>query len=227
MILCPFIWLGNPRINRVNEMVLECEQAKQMNWTAGTGKVLKALGEAMMKAEYESADKASETRSDPELMLVDTHTGTTILIKGIPHQGGKTDGHGYVRYPDYEQSNPLRVPPTLKEAIMLDKMAGMLGGRIVESVMKQIAEAMTEANELRLSNDKEAYKHWMEEHSKYPEMLTEMLDEIRSMTVKNQKGDTLINMQAIPHMVAMASVSTIQEIVAEYRVEEEQLELER
>ena len=205
-------------------MPLDCEQAKDMVWTQGIGKTLRALGDALMKREYDDADTTSETRTNPELIVVDMNTGSTILLKTVPHEGGKTDGSGYVRYPDYEQSNPMRVPPTLKEAVMLDKMAGMLGGRLTKAVMNEIAAAMAEANELRLSNDKEAYKHWIEEHSKYPDELNSMLEQFRQMTVKNQKGDTLIQMQAIPHMVAMASVSEIQDIVAEFLVDNEQLE---
>jgi hypothetical protein len=201
-------------------MTLECEQAKQMLWTPGVGKTLRMLGDALMKTEYNESDIKSETRTDPQLMIVDMNTGSTILLKTTPHEGGKTDGSGYVRYPDYEQSNPMRVPPTLKEAVMLDKMAGMLDGRITASIMREIVEAMSEANELRLSNDKEAYKHWVAEHSKYPEQLNDMLEEFRQMTIKNQKGDTLIQMQAIPHMVAMASVSAIQDMVAEFIVEQ-------
>ena len=199
-------------------MTLECEQAKQMLWTPGAGKTLRMLGDALMKTEYTESDVSSETRTDPQLMVVDMNTGSTILLKTTPHEGGKTDGSGYVRYPDYEQSNPMRVPPTLKEAVMLDKMAGMLGGRLTASVMREIAEAMSEANALRLSNDKEAYKYWIAEHSKYPDELNSMLEQFRLMTIKNQKGDTLIQMQAIPHMVAMASVSVIQDIVAKFLV---------
>jgi len=199
-------------------MTLECEQAKQMLWTPGAGKTLRMLGDALMKTEYTESDVSSETRTDPQLMVVDMNTGSTILLKTTPHEGGKTDGSGYVRYPDYEQSNPMRVPPTLKEAVMLDKMAGMLGGRLTASVMREIAEAMSEANALRLSNDKEAYKYWIAEHSKYPDELNGMLEQFRLMTIKNQKGDTLIQMQAIPHMVAMASVSVIQDIVAKFLV---------
>lgn len=200
-------------------MTLECEQAKQMEWTQGAGKVLKALGEALMKQEYNEADKSTETRTDPRIMVVDLHTGSTITLKTTPHSGGKTDGSGYVRYPDYEQSNPNRVPPTLQVSVLLNKMAGMLGGRLAESALKEIAEAMEEANKLRLSNDKETYKHWLAEHSAYPEQLKSALERIRSMTVKPQKGDTLIEMQAIPHMVATASVSEIEAIVAPFVME--------
>lgn len=200
-------------------MTLECEQARQMAWTQGAGKALKALGDALMKQEYNDADASTETRTSPRLMVVDLNTGSTITLKSIPHSGGKTDGSGYVRYPDYEQSNPNRVPPTLQVSVLLNKMAGMLDGRLVVSALKEIAEAMEEANELRLSNDKETYKHWLDEHAKYPSILKEMLEKIRSMTVKNQKGDTLISMQAIPHMVATASVSEIEAIVAPFVME--------
>ena len=51
-----------------------------------------------------------------------------------------------------------------------------------------------------------------------------MLDEFRKATVKNQKGDTLLAMQAIPHMVAMASIEVMQDIVAEYMMELEVIE---
>ena len=107
---------------------------------------------------------------------------------------------------------------------MLDKMAGMLGGRISAAVMREIAEAVAEANELRLSPDKETYKHWLAEHANHPDELNEMLDEFRKATVKNQKGDTLLAMQAIPHMVAMASIEVMQDIVAEYMMELEVIE---
>ncbi len=103
---------------------------------------------------------------------------------------------------------------------MLDKLAGMLGGRIATAVMREIAEAMVEANELRLSADKETYKNWIEEHAKYPDELKGMLDELRQSTIKNQKGDTLLAMQAIPHMVAMASIDEMHKIVAQYMMEE-------
>jgi hypothetical protein len=200
-------------------MTLECEQAKQMAWTQGAGKALKALGDALMKQEYNDADASSETRTDPRLMVVDLNSGSTITLNTTPHSGGKTDGSGYVRYPDYEQSNPNRVPPTLQVSVLLNKMAGMLDGRLMESALNDIAEAMKEANELRLSNDKETYKHWLDEHSSYPTMLKQALERIRSMTVKPQKGDTLISMQAIPHMVATASVSEIEAIVAPFVME--------
>ena len=199
---------------------LEAAQAAQMGWTAGVGKALRALGDLLMKVEYNDCDATEETRSDPELMVMDMHTGTTILLKTTPHRGGKTSGDGYVRFPDYEQSNPMRIPPTLKEAVMLDKMAGMLGGRIAGAVMKEIAEAMVEANELRLSADKETYKHWLAEHANYPDELKVMLDEFRKSTIKSQKGDTLLAIQAIPHMVATASIEEMQSIVAEYMLEE-------
>ena len=205
-------------------MTLECEQAKQMNWTPGAGKTLRALGDALMNTEYESSDTTTETRASPRLMVVDMDTGATILLKPIPHSGGKTKGDGYVRYPDYEQSNPQRVPPTLKVAILLDKIAGMLGGRITQAVMREIAEAMSEANILRLSNDKATYQHWIDEHAKHPEELERILGEFRQMTVKNQKGDTLIQMKAIPHMVATADVRIMQDIVDQYLVEQEVIE---
>tara|TARA_R110002020_G_scaffold118792_3_gene271343 strand:+ start:9528 stop:10163 length:636 start_codon:yes stop_codon:yes gene_type:complete len=205
-------------------MTLECEQAKQMQWTPGAGKTLRALGDALMNTEYESADTDTVTRENPQLMVVDMNTGATILLKPIPHSGGKTKGDGYVRYADYEQSNPQRIPPTLKVVILLDKIAGMLGGRITSAVMREIAEAMSEANILRLSNDKATYQHWIDEHAKHPEALEEILTEFRQMTVKNQKGDTLIQMKAIPHMVATADVRVMQDIVDQYIVEQEVIE---
>jgi len=199
---------------------LNAIQASQMGWTEGVGKALRTLGDLLMKVEYANCDPTDETRTSPELMVMDMTTGTTILLKVAPHKGGKTDGDGYVRFPDYEQSNPMRIPPTLKEAIMLDKLAGMLGGRIATAVMREIAEAMVEANELRLSADKETYKNWIDEHAKYPDELKGMLDELRQSTIKNQKGDTLLAMQAIPHMVAMASIDEMYKIVGQYMMEE-------
>jgi len=57
---------------------LEAAQAAQMGWTAGVGKTLRALGDLLMKVEYAECDNSEETRSNPELMVMDMHKAISI-----------------------------------------------------------------------------------------------------------------------------------------------------
>ena len=73
------------------------EQAKQMEWTDGVGKALATLGAVITKEEKERRDDSEEYFSDPEIMVMDMLTGSTVMIQTEPHTGGRTQGRGYKR----------------------------------------------------------------------------------------------------------------------------------
>ncbi len=197
------------------------EQAKQMEWTDGVGKALATLGAVITKEEKERRDDSEEYFSDPEIMVMDMLTGSTVMIQTEPHTGGRTQGRGYKRERSWEQRIPMKIPLTLQRNILLDMIVGMLVpegsdevGVLGKVAYKRIAEALKEGLEMSISTDKELAKHWKDKYAKHARLVTEVSDQINDMTVTKMSGRQQIRVQAVPVTNAILNPEMVGESVA-------------
>ena len=86
------------------------KQLAEMEWTDGTAKALKVAASQIQKAEANRHDKYEDYYSDPQLMLTDLLTGSTVMLTTEPHQGGKTHGRGYRRCAAVDQRIARKLP---------------------------------------------------------------------------------------------------------------------
>ena len=196
------------------------KQAAELPWTDGAGKALSKLAAVIHKQEMARADREGDTFSDPQLLVQDLLTGTTILLNTEPHTGGKTDGHGYRRCSDVRQRIPHKVPPGLQVGVLLDMLVKMIVpadapaeqvGPLAKAAYDRIAEAMLEAQEQAISTDKELAKHWKEQYAKHKEAVESVVQAIKDMTWSTRAGDTLVKVEAVPMEMAILDTSVLKE----------------
>ena len=197
------------------------KQAGEMEWTDGAGKALTKIGQVIHKQEMARADRNGDTYSDPQLLIQDLVTGTTVVLNTQAHSGGKTDGHGYRRCPDVRQRIPHKVPPGLQVGILLDMLVKMIVpsdappekvGPLAEAAYNRIAEAMVEAQEKCIDTDKELAKHWKDEYAKHKQAIEIVVQNIKDMTWTTRAGDTLVKLEAIP--IGMATLDATELVEA-------------
>lgn len=183
-----------------------------MKYTRGLGKFLHAAGTKLMKEERETAIE-DDVFSSPNAIIIDLNTQQVIHLASGENPKGRTQGHGYRRMKDSKQRIPHKVPPTLIQGVLLDMLVPMLAKKIgdedgldysspgqenwsplVKAAYRRIGDALIEAQELGLSNDKEAAKHWKEEHAKHKEEIQIVIDKLKDMTWNKKSGDMLANM---------------------------------
>jgi len=183
------------------------KQAGELEWTDGTAKALQTLAKEVDKQERARADPEDDTFANPMLLVQDMETGSAVVLKTEPHEGGKTQGSGYRRCPDVRQRIPHKVPPGLTTGVLLDMLVRMLvpadtpddkAGPLAKAAYKRIADAMVEAHELAISTDKELAKHWKETYANHKKAVTEIITALKDMTWTTRKGDRLLAMEAIP-----------------------------
>tara|TARA_R100000008_G_C3586789_1_gene173101 strand:+ start:5004 stop:5612 length:609 start_codon:yes stop_codon:yes gene_type:complete len=196
------------------------KQAAELPWTDGAGKALSKLAAVIHKQEMARADREGDTFSDPQLLVQDLLTGTTILLNTEPHTGGKTDGHGYRRCPDVRQRIPHKVPTGLQVGVLLDMLVKMIVpadappeqvGPLAQAAYGRIADAMIEAQEKAISTDKELAKHWKEQYAKHKEAVESVVQDIKDMTWSTRAGDTLVKVEAVPMEMAILDASVLKE----------------
>jgi hypothetical protein len=68
---------------------------------------------------------------------------------------------------------------------------------LVKAAYNRIGDALIEAQELSLSNNKEAAKHWKEEHAKHKEEIQIVIDKLKDMTWNTKSGDMVANIEFI------------------------------
>ena len=196
------------------------KQAAELPWTDGAGKALSKLAAVIHKQEMARADREGDTFSDPQLLVQDLLTGTTILLNTEPHTGGKTDGHGYRRCPDVRQRIPHKVPTGLQVGVLLDMLVKMIVpadappeqvGPLARAAYGRIADAMIEAQEQAISTDKELAKHWKEQYAKHKEAVESVVQDIKDMTWSTRAGDTLVKVEAVPMEMAILDASVLKE----------------
>ena len=196
------------------------KQAAELPWTDGAGKALSKLAAVIHKQEMARADREGDTFSDPQLLVQDLLTGTTILLNTEPHTGGKTDGHGYRRCPDVRQRIPHKVPTGLQVGVLLDMLVKMIVpadappeqvGPLARAAYGRIADAMIEAQEQAISTDKELAKHWKEQYAKHKEAVESVVQDIKDMKWSTRAGDTLVKVEAVPMEMAILDASVLKE----------------
>jgi hypothetical protein len=196
------------------------KQAAELPWTDGAGKALSKLAAVIHKQEMARADRDGDTFSDPQLLVQDLLTGTTILLNTEPHTGGKTGGHGYRRCPDVRQRIPHKVPPGLQVGVLLDMLVRMIVpsdappeqvGPLARAAYDRIAAAMLEAQEQAISTDKELTKHWKEQYANHKKAVESVVQDIKDMTWSTRAGDTLVKVEAVPMEMAILDASVLTE----------------
>tara|TARA_R110002020_G_scaffold216353_5_gene423971 strand:- start:3934 stop:4560 length:627 start_codon:yes stop_codon:yes gene_type:complete len=196
------------------------KQVEEMEWTDGTGKALATLGAAITKQEKEIRDDSEEYFSDPEIMVMDMLTGSTVMIQTEPHTGGRTHGRGYKREKSWEQRIPMKVPLTLQRNILLDMVVGMLVpedsdevGALGKAAYTRIAEALKEGMEMSISTDKDLAKHWKDKYAKHSKLVTQVSEQINDMTITKMSGRQQIRVQAVPVTNAILNPELVGESV--------------
>ena len=196
------------------------KQVEEMEWTDGTGKALATLGAAITKQEKEIRDDSEEYFSDPEIMVMDMLTGSTVMIQTEPHTGGRTHGRGYKREKSWKQRIPMKVPLTLQRNILLDMVVGMLVpedsdevGALGKAAYTRIAEALKEGMEMSISTDKDLAKHWKDKYAKHAKLGTQVSEQINDMTITKMSGRQQIRVQAVPVTNAILNPELVGESV--------------
>ena len=187
------------------------KQLAEMEWTDGTAKALKAAAAQIEKREKNIHDKYEDYYADPQLMVMDMLTGSSVMLTTEPHTGGKTHGRGYRRCSAVEQRIPRKLPTKrilrrlLKMAIRNFVPADAdpdTVGPVVEKALKDIA-AMIADDSVEDDDDK------------HEAALNKALEKILGHTMSTRAGDTLLKMQAIPLSTAHMDVSAIKAEVDE------------
>ena len=88
------------------------KQVTEMEWTDGTAKALKVVASQIEKREKNSHHKDEDYYSNPQVMVTDMLTGSTVMLVPEPHTGGKTHGthnvHTSRRHPAQDASHPTQ-----------------------------------------------------------------------------------------------------------------------
>ena len=190
------------------------KQLAEMEWTDGTAKALKVAASQIQKAEANRHDKYEDYYSDPQLMLTDLLTGSTVMLTTEPHQGGKTHGRGYRRCAAVDQRIARKLPQkrimrrllrmAIRNFVPTDANPDEVSP-VVKKALKDIASIIADDS--------------VEDDDRYDAALNAALEEILGHTMSTRSGDTLLKMQAIPlskaHMdmsAVNAEVEQIQEV---------------
>lgn len=186
------------------------QQLNEMEWTDGTAKALKVAAAQIEKREKARHDKHEDYFADPQLMLMDMLTGSTVMLTTEPHSGGKTHGRGYRRCAAVEQRIARKLPTkrimrrllrmAIRNFVPADANPDEMSP-VVKKALKDIAAIIADDN--------------IEDNDKHEAALDAALEEILGHTMSTRAGDTLLKMQAIPLTTAHMDVSAIRAEVTE------------
>jgi ubiquitin-protein ligase len=207
-----------------------------MDWTNGSGKVLKTFADELMKKEREALI-ADDLFDDPFLIVIDAQTLAATYIRPSGASGGRTKGHGYKREPDVKQRMPHKIPPTLEKMVLYDMLIPMLAKQIgeekeldysdesnwsplIKAACDRVATAMLETQELNIKN-KEAAKHWKENHAKYKEEIETVVDKVRDQTWTTKAGGMFCDTERVEiNIDDFVDVEEINQKVLDYKAKE-------
>ena len=182
------------------------KQVAEMDWTDGTGKALRTLAVVIEEREKANHSLDDDYFSNPNLVVMDLISGSTILLQTEPHHGGKTHGNGYRRCSAVEQRIPRKMPMKkvlarlLKMAIRNFVPTDSLPEEysiVAKSAIKDIAKMVVDD------------KAWSIEDDKYAAALTAAVSDLMKQTISTRAGDTLLKMEAIPMNTANMDVSKL------------------
>ena len=189
------------------------KQAAEMIWTDGSGKALSALGSQLSKREKTLHDKHEDYYANPQLMVVDMLTGSTVILQTEPHEGGKTHGNGYRRCSAVKQRIARKLPAkrimrrllrmAIRNFVPKDADADVTSP-VVKKALKDIALIMTDDT--------------VEDDGKYDAALDKAIGEILGHTMSTRAGDTLLKMEAIPLSTAFMDVDAVKAELKEKEV---------
>lgn len=180
--------------------------------TPGFGRFLAEAGKHFTKLERESVIE-EDVLANPDVIVKDMQTGDCFRIRSVTNEEGKgrTLGFGYRRLKDSEQHLPFKVSPTLQLSVLLDMLVPMLAPEynsdeeldyenpenwspLVKAAYRRIAEAMTEATDLKLK-PKEQAKLWKERHAKHRKAVDAVLKTVREGTLTTKSGDMIASVE--------------------------------
>ena len=180
------------------------KQLSEMNWTDGTAKALKAAASQIEKREKSMHTAEEDYYSDPQVMVTNLLTGSTVMLVTEPHTGGKTHGHGYRNCSQVEQRIPRKLPMkrimrrllsmAIRNFVPEDADPNTIGP-VVEKALKDIAAFIADES--------------IEDDDKHEAALNSALEKILGHTMTTRAGDTLLKMQAIPLSTAYMDVNAI------------------
>lgn len=186
------------------------KQVSEMEWTDGTAKALRALASQIEQREKSMHDKHEDYYSDPQIMVSDVLTGSTVMMVTEPHKGGKTKGRGYRRCPAVTQRITRKLPAkrimrrllrmSIRNFVPKDANEDEISP-VVDKALKDIAAFIADDT--------------IEDDPKYEEALNKAVAKIVGLTESERAGDTLLKMQAIPLSTAYMDVSAINAEVKE------------
>ena len=179
------------------------ERLTEMNWTDGTGSALQKAGAILKKSERASHDDGEDYFSNPRLFVMDLDTGSQCIIRTKPHEGEKTQGHGYRRCASVRQRIAAKLP--------MKKVMGRLLRMTVRSFVPKDAPADQISVVTRKAIDDIAAEiaddsKWSIEDDKYGNAVTSAISEILGNTWSERAGDTVTCLEAVP--VPMAVMNT-------------------
>ena len=160
---------------------------EEMDWTDGSGTALKKAGMMLSKIEKSMHDPDEDYYADPQLLVIDMKTGSSLTIGTEVKETGKTNGRGYRRCKQVRQRVAAKLP-TKKVLSRLLKIAirnfvpkdapDDEYSIVVKKAIQDIAEEMADESK------------WMSGDDKYAAAITAALGDILGETWSVRAGDT-------------------------------------
>jgi len=178
-----------------------------MEWNNGTGKALQKFGAQLSKEEKSRHEGTEDYFADPRLFVMDMDSGAAVLIEpDRENEDGKTKGRGYRRCSQVQQRIPAKFPQKKVMGRLLSMAIRNFVPKdtdpshysvVVESAIKDIAEALTDDSK------------WTIEDEKHAPALSKAIGQLMDMTLSTRSGDTLLNVTVTPVETAMMDTSAI------------------
>tara|TARA_R110002020_G_scaffold21617_3_gene73527 strand:+ start:618 stop:1187 length:570 start_codon:yes stop_codon:yes gene_type:complete len=177
---------------------------EEVEWSDGMAKALRFLANKIDKQEKSRHSPEEDYYADPQVMVMDMNTGSTVVMQTELHEGGKTKGRGYRRCSAVQQRVPAKLPQKkiirrlLKLAIRNFVPADASPAEysvVVKKAIEDIAQMLV--------SDEEG------DDGRHEAALQSALSDLLDMTMSTRAGDTLLKVEVIPITHAEMDVSAI------------------
>lgn len=191
------------------------KQVTEMDWTDGVAKSLRSLATQIEKVERSRHTPEENYYSDPNVIVTDITTGSTVILQTEEHKGGKTHGRGYRRCSAVEQRIPSKLPQKkiIKRLLKIAIRNFVPADASPDEYSVVVKKAINDIAKMIVSDE--------EDDNKHDAALQAALSDLMDMTVSKRAGDSLLKVEAIPLLNAIMDVSAIKEEVEMMKVMKE------
>lgn len=197
---------------------------EQIEALTGVGATLRDFG-TCLEAEWLKrngklldADERKENDGRPNAVanpVIDVEIPNVMFVTLQPcDENNKTRGHGYAN--DVGLSDKVKtgnVPPTLVAEILLDKMIGMLNGKVADKALTEVKEALKSG--MTVDNGKFKFNKDAAPPLKHAVEVAEWMAELKTSFVGTTNGATHTSMAVVPIPMDYSSPPVAQTDTAE------------